>query len=153
MGKLEQPVNTNSVLDFILEELDRDIRESGVQVVVEPLPEVRIPESSLIQLFENLIGNALRYAGPDAGPIEIGGSREGQNISFYVVDHGKGIPKKEQTHIFTAFYRGTTSKGKTGSGVGLATVQKICKLYGGSATIAETPGGGTTFQLELLEDT
>jgi PAS domain S-box-containing protein len=148
----DQPINTNEVLNFVLAELARDIKEAGVQVNVGPLPSVRIPESLLIQIFENLVANALRYAGPDAGPIEVNGVRNGKKVSYSVCDHGKGIPLKEHDQIFTAFYRGSTGKGKTGSGVGLATVQKICKLYGGNATVTDTPGGGTTFRIEIQDD-
>lgn len=154
VGNIEppnHPVKANEVLNFVLAELDRDIKAAGVQVKVGSLPPVRIPESLLIQIFENLIGNALRYAGPDAGPIEVSGIRNGQEVSYSVCDHGKGIPEEEHKQIFNAFYRGSTGKGKTGSGVGLATVQKICKLYGGQATVAETPGGGATFRVVMQD--
>ena len=156
VGNIEppaQPVDTNKVLNFVLAELDLDIKKAGVHVKVGTLPSVRIPESLLLQIFENLLGNALRYAGPDAGPIEVSGIRNEQKVSYFVSDHGKGIPTEEQTQIFKAFYRGSTVKGKTGSGVGLATVQKICKLYGGHATVAETPGGGATFRVEIHDAT
>lgn len=149
----DQPIDTNEVLDFVLSDLARDIKEAGIQVNVEPLPDVRIPESLLIQIFENLIGNALRYAGPDSGPIEVSGKRNGQKVSYCVRDHGKGIPTEEQKLIFKAFHRGSTGKAKTGSGIGLATVQKICKLYGGHVTVSDTLGGGATFRVEMQDAT
>jgi PAS domain S-box-containing protein len=145
------PVDTDAVLRFVVTELAGDIAKSGIEVRVEPLPAVQVPESLLIQIFENLIGNALRYAGPTAGPIEVGGSREGSKASYFVRDHGRGIPVDEQAKVFNAFYRGTLGKQIAGSGVGLATVQKICHLYGGHATVEDTPGGGATFRVELVD--
>ena len=146
-----QPIDTNEVLRFILTELADQIKKTGIEVQVEPLPPVQIPESLLIQIFANLIGNALRYAGPNAGPIQVGGVREGHKVSYFVRDHGRGIPLDEQAKVFNAFYRGTIGKQKAGSGVGLTTVQKICHLYGGHATVEDTPGGGVTFRVELLD--
>jgi len=147
----DQPIDTNEVLRFILTELTDQIKKTGIEVRVEPLPPVQVPESLLIQVFANLIGNALRYAGPNAGPIEVGGVREGQKVSYFVRDHGRGIPLDEQAKVFNAFYRGTIGKQKAGSGVGLTTVQKICHLYGGHATVEDTPGGGATFRVELVD--
>ena len=146
-----QPINTDGVLRFILTELAGEIAKSRVEVRVEPLPPVQVPESLLIQIFENLLGNALRYAGPNAGPIEVGGERLGQKVSYFVRDHGRGIPLDEQAKIFNAFYRGTGGKQKPGSGIGLTTVQKICHLYGGQASVEDTPGGGATFRVEIMD--
>ena len=155
-GKIEppkQPIDTDEVLRFILTELAGQIKQTGTEVRAKPLPPVQIPESLLIQVFENLIGNALRYAGPSAGPIEIGGERVGEKVSYFVRDHGRGIPLDEQDKVFNAFYRGTSGKQKAGSGVGLTTVQKICHLYGGHARVEDTPGGGATFRVELVDAT
>ena len=105
--------------------------------------------SAKLSIFENLIGNALRYAYANGGSIEVGGERTGGRVRFYVRDHGQGIPKEEQSKIFDVFYRGSTGKNLAGSGVGLATVQKIARLYGGLAQVEETPGGGTTFRVEM----
>lgn len=143
------PVDCDEVLQYVLTELEIPMSEPAARVVVESLPKVQIPETLLIQIFENLIGNALRYAGTKNGPIEVGGERAGRRVSFYVRDHGQGIPKDECARIFEVFYRGSTGKGLSGSGVGLATVQKIARLYGGQVRIEETPGGGATFLVEL----
>ncbi len=151
-GNIEPPlglVDTDAALKYILTELDQMISSTGAKVVVEKLPHVKVPESLLIQIFENLIGNALRYAGADGGLIEVGGECFGKNVRFFVRDHGQGIPKEEQGKIFDVFYRGSTGKKLAGSGVGLATVQKIARLYSGQVRIEDTPGGGATFWIEL----
>ena len=116
-----------------------------------PLPPIQLRVSLLIQLFDNLIGNAVRFAGPNGGQFDVGGTRTGQKVSYFVRDHGKGIPPDEQEKIFKVFYRGSSGKQKTGSGVGLATVRKICRAYGGDASVDETPGGGATFRVELVD--
>ena len=153
-GNIEPPdqtIDTDGVLRFILTALAGEIAKSGVEVRIEPLPPVQIPESLLIQIFENLLGNALRYAGPNAGPIQVGGERLGQTVRYFVRDHGRGIPPDEQAKIFHAFYRGTGGQLKPGSGIGLSTVQKICHLYGGQASVEDTPGGGATFRVEIMD--
>jgi len=147
----EQPIDTDAVVRFVVTELADETSKAGLKVNVMPLPPIQLPESLLIQLFDNLIGNALRYAGPNGGPIEVGGTRTGQKVSYFVRDHGKGIPPDEQEKIFKVFYRGSSGKQKTGSGVGLATVRKICRAYGGDASVDETPGGGATFRVELVD--
>ncbi|NOR50245.1 MAG: PAS domain S-box protein [Desulfuromonadales bacterium] len=143
------PVDTNDALKYVLTELDSQRVSAGARVVVEDLPDTQVPESLLIQIFENLIGNALRYAGVNGGIVEVGGERVGDMVRFYVRDHGQGIPKEEQSKIFDVFYRGSTGKKLPGSGVGLATVQKIARLYGGQAQVEDTPGGGATFRVEM----
>ena len=143
------PIDTDDALKYVLTELDHKISSTGVKVAVEKLPHVNVPESLLIQIFENLISNALRYADADGGLIEVGGERVGRQVRFFVRDHGQGIPKEEQVKIFDVFYRGSTGKKLAGSGVGLATVQKIARLYSGQVFIEDTPGGGATFWVEL----
>jgi PAS domain S-box-containing protein len=145
------PVDTNDALKYVLTELDSQIVSTGASVVVGDLPDILVPESLLIQIFENLIGNALRYACTNGGSIEVGGERTGGRVRFYVRDHGQGIPKEEQSKLFDVFYRGSTGKSLAGSGVGLVTVQKIARLYGGLAQVEDTPGGGTTFWVEMSD--
>lgn len=120
-------------------------------VAIEELPDARIPESLLRQIFSNLIGNAMRYAGSSDQPISVGGKRDGRLLSLYVLDHGPGIPQLEREQVFDLFFRGSSGRKHSGTGIGLATVRKITRLYGGKAWIVETPGGGCTFRVELIE--
>lgn len=145
----ELPVDSNAELAYVLGELSQDLEDSGTIVVPGDLPAVRIPETLLVQIFQNLVVNALRYAGKEGGPIEVGGDRQGTKVRFFVRDHGVGIPEAERSRIFEVFYRGSTGRAQVGSGVGLATVQKIARHYGGNAWVEETPGGGATFWVEM----
>lgn len=152
VGRIASPeaaVDANAELDYVLAELREVIDGSGATVKVGALPAVRIPATMLIQIFQNLLGNALRYAAQTGGEIEVGGSRNGSVVSFHVRDHGRGIPEEERERVFDLFYRGSTGKNVIGSGVGLATVRKIARLYGGDAWVEETPGGGATFQVRM----
>jgi len=147
----DQPVDSRAELDFVLSEMKEQIDSEGVEIVIGELPAVMVQGTLLGQIFQNLIGNALRYAGREGSPIEVGGSRDGNRVRLYVRDHGRGIPEEERSRVFDVFYRGSTGKSLIGSGVGLATVQKIARLYGGEAWVEETPGGGATFRVEMNE--
>jgi signal transduction histidine kinase len=142
-------VDSNAELAYVIGELKGEIASIGATVIAGDLPAVKVPGTQIVQIFQNLIGNALRYAGTEGSPIEVGGERLGQKVRFYVRDHGRGIPEEERNSIFEVFYRGSAGKDFIGTGVGLATVQKIARLYGGEAWVEETPGGGATFWVEI----
>lgn len=155
VGEVERPavpVDLNRELNEVLLGLGSQMAAAGVVAKQNPLPKVRLPRSFLTQIFTNLIGNAIRYAGAAGSPIEIGGERVGKLVQLYVQDHGPGIPPAEHSRIFEVFYRCASKDHLPGSGIGLATVQKIARLYGGRAWVEETPGGGSTFWVELTDD-
>ena len=155
VGKLEcppAPIATDAVVSATLAELAAAIQESRSEVrIVEPLPEVAVPGTLLAQVFCNLIANALRYGGKGK-TVEVGGERRHDRIGFYVRDHGPGVPESERERIFEVFYRGSAGRPLTGTGIGLAIVQKIARLYQGRAWVEETPGGGATFRIELVDE-
>lgn len=140
----DEPVDAKEALREVLRELESQFPETAHHVVVKPLPPAHLPKTLLSQIFQNLIGNALRYSG---GEIEVGGEREDGRVCYYVMDHGPGIPAQERDRIFEVFYRGSTAGKNRGTGVGLATVRKIARSYGGKAWVEETPGGGSTFRI------
>ena len=115
------------------------------------MPPLKVPRSLLAQIFENLIGNALRYGCSSGGLIEVDCELNLEAVRIRVSDHGAGIPTEEQGKIFDVFYRGSTGQSKRGTGIGLATVKKIAKQYGGDAWYQETPGGGATFIVEFVQ--
>jgi PAS domain S-box-containing protein len=152
VGQVERPakpVDVNQLVQGVAEEWGSRILDAGLTMKRESLPALQVTETLLAQIFNNLIGNAVRYAGREGGPIEIGGERSGKMVRFFVRDHGPGIPVEERNRIFEVFFRGATGKMVRGAGVGLAIVQKIARLYGGRAWVEETPGGGCTFCVEM----
>lgn len=153
IGKLEapkEPVDSEAVVRQVVGNLAMAISEANMSVAIGDLPRLRVPETILSQIFANLVGNAVRYAGPAGGPIEVGGERRGDAVCFYVRDHGPGIPATERERIFEAFYRDSTQK-TAGTGIGLAVVQKCARLYGGGVRVETTPGGGATFVVEMSD--
>jgi PAS domain S-box-containing protein len=152
VGQIERPSEPTEAGEVVREVLLRlNSHCSGVAVEVAALPALRVPQALLSLIFDNLIGNALRYGCPSGGRIEVGGERSGDTVRFYVRDHGPGIPVTERGRIFEVFCRGTTGRNIQGTGIGLATVLKIAQLFDGSAWCAETPGGGSTFWVELRD--
>ena len=110
-----------------------------------------VPRSLLAQIFENLIGNALRYGCKAGGLVEVGCELNQDSICIRVRDHGAGIPIEEQGKIFEVFYRGSTGQSERGTGIGLATVKKIAQQYGGDVWYEDTPGGGATFFVQISQ--
>lgn len=151
-GRLERPqhpVSANEVVRSVLAELQSQHSREDMDIFVEELPSVHVPESFLAQVFSNLIGNALRYSNGIKSSIRIGGQRESHRVRFFVQDRGRGISEKEQNRIFEVFFRGENAKKTEGSGLGLAIVQKVVQTYGGKAWFEGTPGGGSTFWVEM----
>jgi len=145
----EEPVDTNEVVRAALDRYSQKINGLNLEVTVEPLPAVHLPTTLLGDLFANLIANAVRYGCPPGGRLEIGSREAGDQLLLFVRDHGRGIPKEERQRIFDAFYRGSTSSETRGTGIGLATVRKIARLYNGRTWADDTPGGGATFWVEF----
>ena len=143
-----QLTNVNSIVDEVIRELRAEHSEKR-DIRCSPLPQSWVPETLIYQLFVNLIGNACNYAPQDCGPIEVGCWDEQDRSTYYVRDHGPGIPVREMNDIFNIFYRGKVSKGIRGTGVGLAIVRKIALRCQGEVWVEKTPGGGATFCVGL----
>ncbi len=152
VGRLDPPdeaVNLNRLVEEVINELREPIALENGRVSITRLPPLALPETLLAQLFTNLIGNAVLYAGEGGFPVEVGGEQKGNRLRYFVRDHGPGIPQQERERIFELFYRGSTRANTTGTGIGLATVRKIVRLYHGRIWVEETPGGGSTFWVEF----
>ncbi len=152
IGTLERPkkpVDVEVVIDGVLLELGGPLASAGLTVQRNPMPDIRVPETLLTEIFANLLGNAVRYVGKNGNPIEVGGEQRNTMVRLYVRDHGPGVLVEERSRIFDVFYRGAMGEMVSGTGVGLATVQKIARLFGGRAWVEETPGGGATFWVEM----
>ena len=146
-------VSTREVVTGVIKNLKNDISRAGTVIQIGPLPTIHVPKTFMIQIFDNLIGNAIRYAGNSGGIVEIGGEQTGKQVRYYVCDHGLGIPEQDRNHIFEIFYRGANKGEVTGTGIGLAIVYKIARNFGGRAWVEETIGGGCTFWVEMEDAT
>ncbi len=139
-------VNAGRVLADVLESLKGPIEEARAVITTGELPVVAIHEGRLAQLFQNLIGNAIKYHGKEAPHVRIAADeREGWHI-FSVADNGIGIEPKYAEQIFGLFKRLHGRDQYQGSGIGLAICQRVVEQYGGRIWLEQsTPGRGSTF--------
>jgi two-component system OmpR family sensor kinase len=109
---------------------------------------IRADGDRLLQAWVQLADNAAKYS-PAGTSIEIGSAVHSAGAQLWVRDHGPGIPHAVRHRIFRRFDRGTGKRRVGGSGLGLAIVDAIAKAHGGHCAVADTPGGGATFTLEI----
>jgi PAS domain S-box-containing protein len=142
-------VNADEVLDKALVNLQTAISESGASISRSALPEVRIFGVQLEQLFQNLIGNAIRYRGREAPRVEISASRDGNAWKFSVRDNGIGIDPRYKEQIFGIFKRLHSKAEYPGTGMGLAICQRIVERLGGQIRVDSQLGHGSTFYFTI----
>lgn len=150
-----QSVDMQATISRVLDSAQATIAQRGVDVDVEPLPEVCGDPTALELVFANLVGNAVKYLDPTRpGRIEIGmqPSADAQSdpdmTTFYVRDNGLGIDPQYHEQIFQAFKR-VHPKVADGEGMGLAIVRRIVERHRGKVWVASTAGRGSTFFVEL----
>jgi PAS domain S-box-containing protein len=140
-------VDCETVLDKALLNLGIDIKESGAQVVRGPLSVVVGDKTLLVQLFQNLISNALKFRSTETPRIQIACSGNNQECVFAISDNGVGIRGEDKEKIFELFSR--TKTDIEGSGIGLATCKKIVEIHGGKIWVESTGGKGSTFYVSI----
>lgn len=145
----DQPIDVTSIANDVLMELADKVLECKAAIKIDILPPVCVPAPLLNDLFRNLLENALKYAVTTDPRIEICGQVIADRVRYQVTDHGPGIVPEEWEVVFEPFKRGSDTRGVSGTGIGLATVAKIARVFGGSAWISETPGGGATFNVDF----
>ena len=147
------PVHCEDVLQHALDNLKIAIEESGVKITLPaaPMPTVMGDKMQLVQLFQNLIGNAIKFRGEQPPAVQIGVERDaGRNEwRFSVRDNGIGLDMQYADKIFTIFQRLHTSEQYPGTGVGLALCKKIVEQHGGRIWVESEPGKGSTFYFTL----
>jgi signal transduction histidine kinase len=109
---------------------------------------VRASAADLAAILDNLIENALRYSQPGT-PVRVEWSADGEDGALAVLDRGPGVGAEERESVFERFYRGEAGRGVPGTGLGLPIVAALARRWGGSATLAERPGGGTRAEVRL----
>jgi signal transduction histidine kinase len=120
-----------------------------VQTQISPaLPALRANPVRLRQVFDNLVGNAIKYSN-DHGAVAVVMQAEDDQIIMQVTDNGPGIPPKDQAHIFDKFYRASNVSSKSGSGLGLAIVKSIVEAHQGRVWVESVVGKGSSFFVVL----
>ena len=149
-GKEFRPTPANRVVEDALTNLAGAIEESGAEVRVEALPTISCDGTQLTQVFQNLIGNALKFRSKDSKPIvQISARLDPIGWRFVVADNGIGIEPKYFERIFQMFQRLHGREHYEGTGIGLALCKKIVERHGGQITVASELGKGTTFSFVL----
>ncbi|WP_017316188.1 GAF domain-containing protein [Mastigocladopsis repens] len=144
-GQPFKPVDCNAVLNNALANLKVAIEESGAIITRDTLPEVMADATQLTQLFQNLIGNAIKFRSQQQPQIHIGVERTEEKWRFAVRDNGIGIEPQYAERIFVIFQRLHTRDKYPGTGIGLAICKKIVERHGGSICIESQPQHGATF--------
>ena len=137
-----------SAVRFALAHLETNIREAGATVTVGDLPEIMGDRDRLAELFEHLIGNSLKFRGPEPPAIEIAARRVPEGWLFSVNDKGIGILPKYRDRLFVPFRRLHGAE-VPGIGLGLAISKKIVEAHGGRIWIEDGDGSGVTFSFIL----
>ncbi len=143
------PTECNPVLRRVLHDLDARIRDSQALVECADLPSLAADEQQLAQLFQNLIGNALKFRSAETPHIRISAERGPGHWLFSVADNGIGIAPEHSEQIFVLFQRLHSRQKYEGTGIGLAICKKIVERHGGKIWVESEPGKGSTFKFTL----
>lgn len=146
-----EKVDLNTVIKSVLENLDQAIEDKKARITVDKLPLIEASARHLAQLFENLIGNSLKYARPGIEPV-ISLSvvpNTGNNLVLKLTDNGIGFENEFAERIFGLFQRLHNKNEYDGTGIGLALCRKITDLHNGSINAEGVPGIGATFTVTL----
>jgi PAS domain S-box-containing protein len=142
--------SSESALEQAIQNLHWAIKDSGALVTHDPLPTVQADEMQLIQLFQNLIGNAIKYQGPGIPEVHVSATQDSNGLwTFAVKDNGLGIDPQFFDRIFGMFQRLHKRDEFSGTGIGLAICKKIVERHGGTISVESRPGEGSTFSFAL----
>lgn len=142
--------SSEAALDQAIQNLRGAIDDSGAVVTHDALPRVMADEMQLTQLFQNLVGNAIKYQNPGIPMVHIAANRSGaRKWTFSVRDNGMGIESEYFDRIFGMFQRLHGREDFAGTGIGLAVCKKIVERHGGTISVESEPGRGSTFRFAL----
>ena len=147
-----EATDANAVLAAVLESLSSSIAETDTRISFSSLPIVPMHGAHLQQLFQNLIGNAIKYRSRDRTPfIHVSGECRGAKFLFAVSDNGIGIAPEYRENVFGLFKRLHTSEEYSGTGIGLSICKRIVDQYQGQIWVDSEPGKGSIFRFTIPE--
>ncbi len=142
-------INLTDVLDEIKHDMKEQIEESGAIISYKKMPEIYGDTVLIGQLFQNLIGNAMKFRGSKKPEIRIGSERKNGEFIFSVKDNGIGIPKEYSDKIFVIFQRLNGREKYPGTGIGLSICKKIVERHGGKIWVESEPEKGSAFYFTI----
>jgi PAS domain S-box-containing protein len=150
-GEEFKPVSSEVALDGALSNLQMSIEQSGAVVTRDPLPVVMGDNSQLVQLFQNLISNAIKFCVDRAPRIHVSADQQGDEWVFSVRDNGIGIALEYFGRILLIFQRLHDRKQYPGTGIGLAICKKVVERHGGRIWVESELGVGSSFYFTIPE--
>jgi light-regulated signal transduction histidine kinase (bacteriophytochrome) len=143
------PVDVGKVVERVRGLLGASIESRGGRLVAGALPVVWSSEGDLLQIFQNLVGNAVKFSGETAPVVEVQAERERGAWRFAVSDNGIGIEPQHAARVFGMFERLHPNERYPGTGMGLAITERIVGRHGGRIWVESTPGRGSTFHFTI----
>jgi signal transduction histidine kinase len=143
-----RPIDSNHLVSEVLELLAAPIHDAGAIVDVDDLPVVTGDPANLRQVFQNLIGNAIKFS-DDSPHVSVSAECQDSVVRFAVTDNGIGMEPDEAREIFEPFHRLHGASRYPGTGIGLAVCERIVEHHGGRIWAESVPGQGSTFRFEL----
>jgi PAS domain S-box-containing protein len=150
-GRELRASSSEEALGHAIVNLRGAIEESGALVTHDPLPRVLADEMQLTQLFQNLVGNAIKYQNAGIPRVHVSAAKSGAKWLFSVKDNGLGIDSQYFDKIFGMFQRLHKREEFAGTGIGLAICKKIVERHGGNISVESLVGQGSTFRFALAE--
>jgi light-regulated signal transduction histidine kinase (bacteriophytochrome) len=147
-GEFEE-VDLNKVIEEVLFNLEIVIEENNAVITNETLLKISADYSQMVQVFQNIIGNALKYRSKKTPKIHISSRKEDDKWLFSVKDNGIGIDPEYSEKIFQIFRRLHTREEYEGTGIGLAITKRIIERHGGKIWVESEPGKGSTFYFTI----
>ena len=144
-----ESVECDEVMKEVMKSLASAIQESGAAVTHAELPAVWAERTEMAQVFQNLIGNAIKFRNKTQPVVSVDVEKAGEHWLFSVKDNGIGIAPQDLESIFLAFQRLHARSEYAGNGIGLAICKKVIELYGGKIWAESEPGSGSTFKFTL----
>jgi light-regulated signal transduction histidine kinase (bacteriophytochrome) len=144
-GSPMAPSDCEALFKQVLDNLEVAVTESGAVITHTPLPTIMGDRSQLGQIFQNLLGNALKFRGGEPPQIQVAARRQGEEWLFSVRDNGIGIAPEQHERIFVMFQRLHCRSEYPGTGIGLALCKRIVERHGGRILVESAPGQGATF--------
>lgn len=149
LGLVLQNADCNAAIETACQNLENAIREAQAKVEHDRLPVIVADGRLLVQLFQNLISNSIKFRGPEAPRIQISAEKQKREWVFAVTDNGIGIAPEHAQSIFGIFKRLHTHDEYPGSGIGLSICKKIVEQHGGRIWVESALGQGATFRFVL----
>ncbi len=144
-----EKVKLQSVVDEVKMNLEMLMKDKNAMIISSELPEIIADRTMMLQLFQNIIGNGIKYNQSGQPTIKVKCVYKGSEMEISISDNGIGIPEQFRERVFEIFKRLHNAQEYSGSGIGLAICRKIVESMNGRITIDENPQGGTIFRINF----